>query len=77
VYAVTGQTATCSGDGNRSHYFTRRAYLLVASLIRSAFGFGEALIAVPLLAFFIPLEVAAQAIEGRFERQKPTEKSNA
>lgn len=32
--------------------------LLVASLIRSAFGFGEALIAVPLLAFFIPLEVA-------------------
>ncbi len=33
--------------------------LLIASLIRSAFGFGEALIAVPLLAFFIPLEVAA------------------
>ncbi|MFY9909789.1 MAG: sulfite exporter TauE/SafE family protein [Candidatus Sulfotelmatobacter sp.] len=33
--------------------------LLMASLIRSAFGFGEALIAVPLLAFFIPLEVAA------------------
>jgi uncharacterized protein len=32
--------------------------LFVASLIRSAFGFGEALIAVPLLAFFIPLEVA-------------------
>lgn len=33
--------------------------LFVASLIRSALGFGEALIAVPLLAFFIPLEVAA------------------
>jgi uncharacterized protein len=33
--------------------------LFVASLIRSAFGFGEALIAVPLLAFFIPLEVDA------------------
>lgn len=33
--------------------------LLIASLIRSAFGFGEALIAVPLLAFFIPLEIAA------------------
>jgi uncharacterized protein len=33
--------------------------LLIASLIRSAFGFGEALIAVPLLAFFIPLEVGA------------------
>jgi uncharacterized membrane protein YfcA len=32
--------------------------LFAATLIRSAFGFGEALIAVPLLAFFIPLEVA-------------------
>lgn len=30
-----------------------------ASVIRSTFGFGEALIAVPLLAFFIPLELAA------------------
>lgn len=28
-------------------------------MIRSAFGFGEALIAVPLLAFFIPMQVAA------------------
>ncbi len=33
--------------------------LFIATLIRSAFGFGEALIAVPLLAFFIPLGVAA------------------
>jgi uncharacterized membrane protein YfcA len=33
--------------------------LFVATLIRSAFGFGEALVAVPLLAFFLPLEVAA------------------
>jgi uncharacterized protein len=31
----------------------------VATLIRSAFGFGEALIAVPLLALLIPVEVAA------------------
>lgn len=31
----------------------------MATLIRSAFGFGEALIAVPLLAFCIPLGVAA------------------
>jgi len=31
----------------------------VATLIRSAFGFGEALIAVPLLAFCIPVRVAA------------------
>lgn len=33
--------------------------VFVATLIRSAFGFGEALIAVPLLALFIPLQVAA------------------
>jgi uncharacterized membrane protein YfcA len=33
--------------------------VFMATLIRSAFGFGEALVAVPLLAFFIPLEVAA------------------
>jgi len=33
--------------------------LFVATLIRSAFGFGEALVAVPLLAFCIPLNVAA------------------
>lgn len=33
--------------------------MFVATLIRSAFGFGEALVAVPLLAFRIPLPVAA------------------
>jgi uncharacterized membrane protein YfcA len=33
--------------------------VFVATLIRSTFGFGEALVAVPLLAFFIPLTVAA------------------
>ena len=33
--------------------------MFVAALIRSAFGFGEALIAVPLLAFCIPLKLAA------------------
>jgi uncharacterized membrane protein YfcA len=33
--------------------------LFLATLIRSAFGFGEALVAVPLLAFFLPLQVAA------------------
>ncbi|HXE53505.1 MAG TPA: sulfite exporter TauE/SafE family protein, partial [Tepidisphaeraceae bacterium] len=33
--------------------------LFVATLIRSAFGFGEALIAVPLLALRIPVAVAA------------------
>jgi uncharacterized membrane protein YfcA len=33
--------------------------VFAATLIRSTFGFGEALVAVPLLAFFIPLNVAA------------------
>jgi uncharacterized membrane protein YfcA len=35
------------------------AVILLATLIRSAFGFGEALIAVPLLALLIPVKVAA------------------
>jgi uncharacterized protein len=33
--------------------------LFVATLIRSVFGFGEALLAVPLLALFMPVDVAA------------------
>jgi uncharacterized membrane protein YfcA len=33
--------------------------VFLATLIRSAFGFGEALVAVPLLARFIPVKVAA------------------
>jgi uncharacterized membrane protein YfcA len=33
--------------------------VFIATLIRSAFGFGEALLAVPLLAFCVPLGVAA------------------
>ena len=33
--------------------------LLLATLVRSTFGFGEALVAVPLLALIIPVEVAA------------------
>jgi uncharacterized membrane protein YfcA len=33
--------------------------VFLATLIRSAFGFGEALVAVPLLALFLPLQVAA------------------
>jgi len=32
--------------------------VFVASLVRSVFGFGEALIAVPLLAFFLPIQIA-------------------
>lgn len=35
------------------------AVILVATLIRSTFGFGEALFAVPLLALRIPVQVAA------------------
>ena len=34
------------------------AVVFLATLIRSAFGFGEALVAVPLLALLIPVEVA-------------------
>ena len=33
--------------------------VFLATLVRSAFGFGEALVAVPLLALIIPVEVAA------------------
>jgi len=36
--------------------------VFVATLIRSTFGFGEALIAVPLLALSIPVEVAAPVV---------------
>ena len=32
--------------------------IFIATLVRSTFGFGESLIAVPLLIFFIPLEIA-------------------
>ena len=32
--------------------------IFIATLIRSTFGFGEALVAVPLLAFVIPVDVA-------------------
>jgi uncharacterized membrane protein YfcA len=35
------------------------AIVFLATIIRSTFGFGEALIAVPLLTLFIPVEVAA------------------
>jgi uncharacterized membrane protein YfcA len=35
------------------------AVLFLATLVRSAFGFGEALVAVPLLALLIPVTVAA------------------
>jgi uncharacterized membrane protein YfcA len=34
------------------------AVIFLATLIRSSFGFGEALVAVPLLAFLIPVEIA-------------------
>lgn len=38
------------------------AVLFVATLIRSAFGFGEALVAVPLLALFIPMAIAVPLV---------------
>jgi uncharacterized membrane protein YfcA len=42
-------------DGTLLHVL---GVIFLATLIRSAFGFGEALIAVPLLALVIPVEVA-------------------
>lgn len=33
--------------------------IFLATFIRSAFGFGEALVAVPLLALIMPVDVAA------------------
>ncbi|MDQ2777443.1 MAG: sulfite exporter TauE/SafE family protein [Acidobacteriota bacterium] len=46
---------------NISHWATVEVptVLFLATVIRSAFGFGEALIAVPLLALLVPVEVAA------------------
>ena len=43
------------------HWITAQVILVLflATLVRSSFGFGEALIAVPLLAFVMPIEVAA------------------
>jgi uncharacterized membrane protein YfcA len=35
------------------------AVFFLATLVRSTFGFGEALVAVPLLAFVLPVEIAA------------------
>ena len=44
-----------------AHWLTVQVILVLflATLVRSAFGFGEALIAVPLLALVMPIEVAA------------------
>jgi uncharacterized membrane protein YfcA len=36
--------------------------VFIATLIRSTFGFGEALIAVPLLAFFVPITIATPLV---------------
>ncbi|MES2392496.1 MAG: sulfite exporter TauE/SafE family protein [Acidobacteriota bacterium] len=38
------------------------AVVFVATLIRSTFGFGEALIAVPLLALMLPIKIAAPVV---------------
>src|ERR1039457_486527 len=44
-----------------AHWITIQVILVrfLATLVRSALGFGEALIAVPLLALVMPIEVAA------------------
>jgi uncharacterized membrane protein YfcA len=54
------------GGGSEELIDTILVYVLsvifVATLVRSAFGFGEALVAVPLLAFRLPLPVAAPLV---------------
>ncbi len=49
-------TATAVIDATTLHVLI---VVFIATLIRSAFGFGEALIAVPLLVLRLPLEIAA------------------
>jgi uncharacterized membrane protein YfcA len=58
---VVSQIATAHPGRIPIHVVTLLILLIVfvATLIRSAFGFGEALIAVPLLAFCIPVREAA------------------
>jgi len=38
------------------------AIVFIATLVRSTFGFGESLIAIPLLIFFIPIETAVPLV---------------
>ena len=62
VYGHSCRSAQSITSGGRAiHAITLLVLfiLFIAALIRSAIGFGEALIAVPLLAFCIPLQVAA------------------
>src|SRR5580704_11861616 len=44
-----------------AHWLTFQVILVLflATVVRSAFGFGEALVAVPLLAFVMPVQEAA------------------
>jgi uncharacterized membrane protein YfcA len=51
----------CSSWRSQIDFITLAVLLIVfiATLIRSALGFGEALVAVPLLAFCLPLNIAA------------------
>ncbi len=46
-------------DGTIAHVLL---VVFLATLVRSTFGFGEGLIAVPLLALFIPIEIAAPVV---------------
>lgn len=59
--AFRGSTGASADDSSVTHGAALYVVLVVflATLIRSALGFGEALFAVPLLALFLPLTVAA------------------
>ena len=46
--------------------------VFIATLIRSTFGFGEGLIAVPLLALVIPIEIATPLVVLLSIRSQPS-----
>jgi uncharacterized membrane protein YfcA len=60
-YEVERPSISCTVKEERMDTTTVHVLLVVflATLIRSTFGFGEALIAVPLLALSIPIRIAA------------------
>ena len=55
----TGRAVSIGGGGFNATTVYVLVVVTVATLIRSTFGFGEALVAVPLLALRIPVAVAA------------------
>jgi uncharacterized membrane protein YfcA len=59
LYILSVTHLICFADHDRDYFLQVLIVVFIATLIRSAFGFGEGLVAVPLLALWIPLEIAA------------------